>query len=109
MFDNKKLEKTINDARSLQKAYGQIGAKFIRKRLDDLTAARTMEDVRLLPGKYHELKEDRKGQISVHVHEPYRLIFEPVCDPLPISEEGVLDWKQITCVKIIEIINYHGK
>jgi proteic killer suppression protein len=77
--------------------------------LDDLLAAKSLDDVRLLPGKYHELSADRKGQLGVHVHEPYRLIFEPVCDALPIDENGILDWKKITCVKIIEITNYHGK
>lgn len=109
IFSNKKLEKTINDAKSLQKMFGQIGAKVIRRRLDDLFAIECLEEVRLLPGKYHELTADRKGQFAVHVHEPYRLIFEPVCDPMPVDEHGRLDWKKISCVKIIEIINYHGK
>lgn len=108
-FEDKKLEKLLNDSKSLQKAYGQIGAKIIRRRLDDLRAANTLEDTKHLPGKYHELKENRKGQIAAHLEEPGRLIFVPDQDPVPLTDNGAMDWKAINSIKIIEITNYHGK
>jgi proteic killer suppression protein len=108
-FSDNKLEKLINDLKSLQKEYGQIGAKIVRRRLDDLRASTTLADIRHLPGKYHELKENRKGQIAAHLEEPKRLIFVPDHDPVPLTENGAMDWKAINSIKIIEIIDYHGK
>jgi len=108
-FGDKRIEKLVNDIKSLQKSYGSIGAKIIRRRLDDLQAAYTLEDIRYLPGKYHELKENRKGQLATHLEEPNRLIFMPDHNPIPLTESGSLNWKAINCIKIIEITNYHGK
>lgn len=107
LFDDKRLNKIVNDMKSLRKAYGQINAKLIRRRLDDLRAAKTLEDVKHLPGKYHELGENRKGQFGVHIEEPYRLIFAPNQNPLPVKENGALCWSSITCIRVIEITDYH--
>jgi len=106
-FDNKKFEKSINDMKSSQKEYGHICAKIIRRRMDDLRAAKTLEDVRFLPGKYHELTENRKGQFATHLEEPYRLVFAPDHSPIPVKGNGSIDWLSITSIKIIEIVNYH--
>lgn len=67
------------------------------------------EDVRNLPGHYHELRDDRKGQWSCDLDQPYRLIFKPHEDPIPEDEYGRYIWIEITVVEIIEIANYHGK
>lgn len=99
----------MNDQKLLQKEYGHLGAKIIRRRLDDLRAASTLEDMRLLPGKYHELKENRKGQIAVHVEEPKRLIFIPDHEPVPLTSNGAINWKEVRSIKVLEIVNYHGK
>jgi len=108
-FSDNKFEKLANDQRLLQKAYGQIGANFIKKRLDDLRAAKTLEDCKKLPGKYHELTENRKGQLATHVEQPNRLIFKPTNDPIPLNDNGGLDWSKVTSIEIIEVTNYHGK
>jgi len=108
-FEDRKLEKLANDFKLLQRTYGAIGAKIIRRRLDDLDAANVLEDMRNLPGKCHELREDRKGQLAVHVEEPDRLIFIPDHNPVPTTDNDSMDWKAITDIKIIEITNYHGK
>jgi proteic killer suppression protein len=63
-FEDKRLEKLANDYRKCQKEFGQIRARLFNKRLLDLHNAQSLEDVRNLPGHYHELKEDRKGQWS---------------------------------------------
>jgi proteic killer suppression protein len=41
---------------------GQQRARLYNIRLGDLAKATTLEDVRNLPGNYHELKKNRKGQ-----------------------------------------------
>jgi toxin HigB-1 len=107
VFINSKFEKLINNFRKLVKAYGYRNALFIRKRLDDLRAAAVLEDVRHLPGKYHELVGKRKGQLAVHIEQPYRMIFEPFHDPVPLKANNGLDWSAVTCIKIVDIVNYH--
>ncbi len=94
-FGDKKLEKLANDYRKCQKALGQLRAKLYNKRLLDLHNSQTLEDVRNLPGHYHELKEDRKGQWSCDLDQPYRLIFEPQEKPIPADKSGKYIWLEI--------------
>lgn len=108
-FEDSKLEKICNDDKLLVKTYGKVNAKKIKQRLDDLKAATKLEVVRNLPGKYHDLYENRKGQIAVHIEEPYRLIFKPNHAPLLLTQNGNPNWELITSITVIEIVNYHGK
>lgn len=106
-FGNKKLEKLANDYRRCQKEFGEKRARLYNKRLLDLHNAQTLEDVRYLPGHYHELKEDRKGQWACDLDQPYRLIFEPQEKPIPTDNSGKYIWLEIKGVEIIEITDYH--
>jgi len=63
--------------------------------------------MRYLPGRCHELKGDRAGQLAVSLNEPYRLIFEPEHDPLPRTTNGGLDWQAVTAIRILDILDYH--
>ncbi|MDG2989886.1 type II toxin-antitoxin system RelE/ParE family toxin [Candidatus Synechococcus calcipolaris G9] len=103
----KKLEKLYNNQRQLEKEYGTRRAKRIRQRLDDLRAANTLEDMRSLPGRCHELQHDRAGQLSLDLDHPYRLIFQPENDPVPVKPDGGLDWKTITAVRILGVVDTH--
>ena len=106
-FTDKKLRKIANDDRVMMKKLGRLRADKFKKRLDQLKFATNLEDVRYLPGKYHELKNDRKGQWACDLDQPYRLIFEPHEDPIPTNEDGQYIWIEIFGVEILEIINYH--
>jgi toxin HigB-1 len=106
-FSDKKLEKSVNDDRILWKNFGQLRAKKIRLRLVQLEDSSTLEDLRNLPGNWHELTENRKGQWACDLDQPYRLIFEPCEKPVPTDENGKYIWVEIKCVEVIEIINYH--
>lgn len=106
-FDNNKLKKLANNYSKCQKAMGVQRTKLFNKRLGDLNDALTLEDVRNLPGNYHELKEDRKGQWACDLDQPYRLIFEPHERPIPTDAAGKYIWLEIKGVEIIEIIDYH--
>ena len=81
-FDNKKLQKIVNDDRLIVKELGKLRAEKLRARLIQLKFAKTLEDVRSLPGNYHELTGDRKGQWACDLDQPYRLVFEPHEDPI---------------------------
>jgi proteic killer suppression protein len=106
-FDDNKLKKYANDDSRAITKLGQRRAKLYKQRLDDLRGAETLEDVRYLPGKFHELIENRKGQWACDLDHPYRLVFEPHENPIPINESGQYIWIEIKGVEIIEIVDYH--
>jgi proteic killer suppression protein len=106
-FSNNKLKRLANDYRKCQKEMGQIRAKLFNKRLGDLRNANTLEDVRHLPGRYHELTGNRKGQWACDLDQPYRLIFEPLENPIPIDNDGKFVWLEIKGVEVLEITDYH--
>lgn len=108
-FANPELEKYANDERLCKRKLGAIQADIFYKRLNQLQNAQTLEDVRHLPGHFHELTEDRKGQWACDLLQPNRLIFEPTEKPIPTSETGIYIWLEIKSVDITEIVNYHGK
>lgn len=107
VFASGKLRDLLNDDKELKKRYGKDGAKYIRRRLDDLHAAENLEDMRSLPGRCHELKGDRQGQLALDLHKGYRLMFEPEHDPVPAKPDGGLDWKRVTAVRILSVEDYH--
>jgi len=106
-FSDSTLEKLANDDRKMLKALGSVRAKKFRVRLNQLAQADTLEDVRNLPGNYHELTGDRKGQWACDLDQPYRLVFTPQERPIPTNESGQYVWLEITGVEVSEIVNYH--
>jgi proteic killer suppression protein len=106
-FADKKLRKQANDDRLMLKELGKVRAQILRRRLTQLEDAETLEDVRNLPGNFHELTENRKGQWACDLDQPYRLIFTPHENPIPANEDGQYIWLEITGVEIIELTNYH--
>lgn len=77
--------------------------------MTQLADATTLEDVKLLPGHYHELSADRKGQWACDLIQPYRFIFVPHENPIPQDADGKYIWIEIKGVEITEITNSHGK
>lgn len=107
VFKDKKLTKLFNDKKRLVKELGADRSTRVQRRLDDLRASANLEVMRTLPGRCHELKGDRAGQLSLDLDHPYRLIFVPVNDPIPRKEDGGLEWSEVTAVKILGIEDTH--
>jgi proteic killer suppression protein len=108
IFKTKKFQKDCSDQKKLIRVYGQRQAKLIRRRLDELRAAATLDEVRRIPGpRCHELRGNRSGQFSVDLDHPYRLILRPTDDPLPKNPDGGLNWKGITAIEILAIEDTH--
>jgi plasmid maintenance system killer protein len=106
-FQNTKDQSLFNSEKELKREYGEVCAKKIRRRLDDLQAAPTLENMRNLPGRCHELKGDMKFQLSLDVEHPLRLIFMPVGNGFKFKDDGGLDWKTVTEVQIIGVVDTH--
>lgn len=62
-----------------------------------------------MPGNYHELIGNRKGEWACNLDQPYRLIFRPIEEPIPLDNNGNYIWVEILGVEIMEIDNYHSK
>lgn len=108
-FSDKKLEKILSDYKKCIQKYGQVRADNIFQRMGDFNDARSVADVMNMPGHYHLLTGDRKGQFACDVDSHYRLIFAPVVHPIPCDDSGRYLLDKIRSIRIIEVIDYHGK
>lgn len=107
-FKNEKLARIFNSEKNLVREYGSENARLIKRRMAVLVAVSCLDEVPYRPPeRRHELTENRKGQFTVDLKHPYRLIFEPNHSPLPRKTDGGLDLRRITAVTIIEVEDYH--
>jgi plasmid maintenance system killer protein len=105
LFKTAKLEKECNNENLLVKRFGALRAKLLKRRLNELQAATSLDVLR--PLRCHELKGNRKGQLSVDLDHPHRLIFESADNPIPKKLDGGLDWNKITKVRIMGVEDTH--
>ncbi|MEH2065392.1 MAG: killer suppression protein HigA [Nostoc sp.] len=61
----------------------------------------------LFAGRPHPLKGDRAGEFAVDLEGGKRLVFKPDNDPIPLTEDGSIDWSNVTAVCIVFIGDYH--
>ncbi len=111
-FSSKKLSKQFNEARVMQKTFGAERARCIRVVMTALRAAPNMGVFAppfSPPHRCHELIGNRKGKLSLDLDGPYRLIIQPIPEPVPQRPEGGLDWVQVTAIRILGVENTHGK
>lgn len=110
-FKNRKIEKEFNEGARLQKTHGKLRADKIKRRMAELRAAQNLKDFwppKSGPSRCHELTEgNRRGQISMNLDHPYRLIFVPNHDPVPRLQNKELDWLKVTAITIIGIEDTH--
>jgi plasmid maintenance system killer protein len=108
-FAQQKLAKVCNSGRDLVRRFGPEGAKRVQLRLAQLEAAPTLEDLRQMPGRCHELVGDLKGSLSVDLHGPFRLLFAPSANPPPHTADGGLDWSSVDAITVTDILDTHDK
>lgn len=105
-YKNNKLEKSLSNATILKK-YGLVRSKKIKKRLTELEEADSLSDILTLPVRLHAYIGDRIGDWSIDIQENWRIIFEIVHDPIPKLEDGGVNLKEITIIKIVSIEDPH--
>ena len=108
LFHDRKLEKVCRDEYRLNRKYGTACARFLVLRLNELRRAKNLEAMRgVSQARCHELKGNRAGTLAVDLRHPYRLIFEPMGDPIPRKADGGLNWTEVTIVRVLAVENYH--
>jgi proteic killer suppression protein len=106
-FKNNKLHKICASEKQLIRTYGSNCARKMTSRFDDLQAAISLAAFKALPGRCHELKGNKKGQFSLDLEHPLRLIFEPSNEDVQKQEDGGLDWNSVKAIKIIGVEDTH--
>lgn len=110
-FSSRKLQKQFNEERVMLKAFGQQRAKRIKVVMTALRAAPHLGAFAppySPPHRCHELTGNRKGTLSLDLDGPFRLIIQPMNNPLPERPQGGLDWHCITAIKILGVEDTHG-
>lgn len=109
LFGSSTLRKICTSGPEAVNVYGPEAAKQLRTRLDDMAAAPTLAVLDTLPqARCHELDGDRRGQFAVDLKHPYRLVFRPANNPVPLKPDAGLDWSKVTGITILEVGDYHG-
>jgi plasmid maintenance system killer protein len=110
-FSSKKLQKQLSESKLMAKTHGARRAALLKVIMTQLRAAPNLgvfAPPYSPPNRCHELKGNKKGQLSVDLDHPYRLLFKPISDPLPMRPEGGLDWFQVTTIEIKCVEDTHG-
>lgn len=106
-YKSRKLEKQLTDPNEMIKSFGQLARK-VNQRLKDLTDADNLAIMRTIPAaRCHELTGGRKGELALDVSGNYRMIFEPLHDPISQKDDGGLNWEEVTKIQMNEIEDYH--
>lgn len=111
MLRSEKIRKSCNNGAKLNRQFGKRKADLIGLRLQQLNALATLADSYTVPQlRCHVLSGDWKGCFAVDSVNPYRIIFKPANDPLPLLNDGGLDKSKVTAIRILEVnFDYHGQ
>ncbi len=94
-YKSNSLERICTNYSIAQRKYGERMAKLIHQRVDELLSADSVEMlIQYSIGRCHPLEGDRKGEYSMDLVHPYRLIFEQ-------------NKTNVQVVRIINIEDYH--
>lgn len=106
-YKSRKLERQLTDPREMVKSFGQLAVK-IKMRHKNLKDADNLAIMRTIPAaRCHELTGTRIGELAVDVSGNYRMIFEPLHDPIPKNIDVGLNWEEVTKIQINRIEDYH--
>ena len=107
-FKTKKLGKTFNSAKELAREYGKKNSRAIMRRMAVIRAAVHLGEIsHKSPTRRHELTGSQKGEFAVDLDHPFRLVFKPNHNPLPVKDDGGLDLSKITNITILRVEDYH--
>ena len=102
LFANSQIEKICTSPERAVKKYGERCARILLERLRQMSEAKDVETLTRIPGHYHPLTADRKGQWACRLQGGLRLVFVPgACGEMVIKE--ITD----PTLTILKIVDYH--
>lgn len=104
-FSSKELKQLSENHKTALKILGKLCAAKLKIRLSQIEAVDCVGQLQL--GRPHTLTGDRKGQFALDLHGGSRLVFESNHTEQPLLDDGALDWRRVTKVKIVFIGDYH--
>ena len=107
-YSTRKLEKSVESFSVIKKNYGEWAKKVVL-RLEQLSQAPNLAAMRTVPSAHcHELKADKISELAVDISPNHRILFQPAHNPIPLKDDGGLDWREVTCIIITAIgEDYH--
>lgn len=106
-YKTKKLERSLTTDKGLIRTYGNL-AKKIKKRMQQLKSAPNLSVIASLPALcLHPHIGKNKGIWSIDIHRNWRILFKIDQDPIPTLEDGSVDIKKVTIIRIESIIDPH--
>ena len=106
-YRTKKLERSLTTDKGLAKEYGSL-AKKIKQRMHQLKSADNLAVLSKLPVlRLHQHKGKNKGIWSIDIHKNWRILFEIAQDPIPTLEDGGVDIKKVSIIRIESIADPH--
>ncbi|MFT6390313.1 MAG: proteic killer suppression protein [Cellvibrionaceae bacterium] len=112
IFSSKKLQKQLSESKIMSKVHGPRRTALLKIIMTQLRAAPNLgvfAPPYSPPNRCHELKGNKKGVLSVDLDHPYRLLFKPINDPVPMRPESGLNWFQVTAIAIKGVEDTLGK
>ena len=105
-FRTNKLKRQCEDPKVAQKDFGAAMSRLLTRRIAELQAASSLEDIRrILPARLHRLSGRRSNEFAVDLVQPFRLVFSAP----ESTEEDLAKLHRILSVRIEEVVDYHGK
>lgn len=98
---------SLTTDKGLTKHYGFL-AKKIKQRISELKSADNLEVVSKLPAlRLHPHIGKGKGYWSIDIQQNWRILFTIDQDPVPTLENGGINLKAITIIRIESVVDPH--
>lgn len=103
---SRKMKKICDSARRMDAELGEL-AKPLRRRLAELEAAESLDELRRIANGFHILTGNLKGYFALRLSANYRLICRPADNPIPQRPDGSWDLCAIKAVVVECVKDYH--
>ncbi|MDQ2731430.1 MAG: killer suppression protein [Armatimonadota bacterium] len=101
------MKKVCSASKEQITEFGPERAKRLRRRLDQMRASPSLAVFRLVHPRCHSLIGNRAGQWSADLDGPYRLLFEIADEPLPVDDNGGINFNEVQKVRILDVTDTH--
>ena len=104
-FDSQSLRTLCESEACARRDLGQEVAEALKRRLADLNAATSVND--LVIGLPREVEGTDHQEMAVDLRDGYRIIFGANHPKNPIADNGDLNWARVSRLKILRIESNH--